>query len=357
MNGISSVHDILAAVEYSESHRRKLRIYRPIRDRCNPLHRWDDVEFFKRFRMLKDGFQYVFSLVEPHLAAYSSNRNSPIPKILQLAITIRCYANGAFQIDNGDLFGVSQPYVSKTVPQVSQIIASLAPEHIKHPTGESLKETQHFFVDYSNFPGVCGVIDGVHIPIQSPGGEESELYRNRKGVFSINCQVVCDHKHKFTNVVARWPGSVHDSRIWSNSQLCMDFEAGLREGILLGDSGYPLSCQLMVPFEYPCSSRARGRFNRALCRSRVFVEQSIGNWKRRFPILSKGMRCKVETILTIIVATAVLNNICIDLKQPVPGGDAPVGDGTCYDDDPFQPGKDFVFGGEDVRDTIVSRFE
>ena len=71
-------------------------------------------------------------------------------------------------------------------------------------------------------------------------------------------------------------------------------------------------------------------------------------------IFSKVMKCKVETTLTIIVAIAVLNNICIDLKQPVPGGNAPVGNGTCDDDDPFQPGKNFVFDGEDVRDMIVS---
>ena len=357
MSGIISIQDILAVEEFNTSNRRRLRIHRPIRDRCNPLHEWDDVEFFQRFRMRKDGFQYVFSLIEPQLAAFPTNRNCPIPKILQLAITMRCYANGAFQIDNGDIFGVSQPYISKIVPRVSQIIASLATDFVKFPSGDDVKEVQNFFLDYSNFPGVCGVIDGVHIPIQSPGGQESELYRNRKGIFSINCQVVCDHKHRLTNVVARWPGSVHDSRIWNNSQLCMEFEACTREGILLADSGYPLSRQLMVPFDYPCSNRIRGRFNRALCRSRVFVEQTIGNWKRRFPILSKGMRCKVETTLTIIVATAVLNNICIDLKQPVPGGNAPVGDGNCYDDDPFQPGRDFVFDGEDVREVIVSRFE
>ena len=65
----------------------------------------------------------------------------------------------------------------------------------------------------------------------------------------------------------------------------------------------------------------------------------------------------METTLTMIVATAVLNNIRINLKQPVPGGNAPVGNGTSYDDDLFQPGKDFVFDGGDVRDTIVSQFE
>ena len=98
MSGIISIQDILAVEEFNTSNRRRLRIHRPIRDRCNPLHEWDDVEFFQRFRMRKDGFQYVFSLIEPQLAAFPTNRNCPIPKILQLAITMRCYANGALLV-------------------------------------------------------------------------------------------------------------------------------------------------------------------------------------------------------------------------------------------------------------------
>lgn len=358
MAHISNINDILSVDEVINRLSRRSRIYRPLRDRRNPLLEFDDDEFFCRFRMFKNGFQCVFLLIESNLNSYETNRNSPIPKVLQLAITIRFYANGDFQISNGDLFGVSQSYVSRIVPNVSAAIASLSNEFVKFPSGEYAKEIKNFFLDYANFPGVCGIIDGVHIPVQSPGGPDAELYRNRKSIFSINCQVVCDHKHKFTNVVARWPGSVHDSRIWTNSKLFREFENGLHEGIVLADSAYPLSRQLMVPFDYPCSDRIKGRFNRALCRSRVFIEQSIGNWKRRFPILSKKLRCKISTALVIIVSTAVLHNLCIEFNQPVPGGNAPVsGEGNCYDDDPFHPDPDFTFDGGEVRDAIVARFE
>ena len=51
-----------------------------------------------------------------------------------------------------------------------------------------------------------------------------QLYRNRKGFFSINVQAVCDSDLKFTNIIARWPGSVHDSRIFNNSRLCAQLE-------------------------------------------------------------------------------------------------------------------------------------
>lgn len=40
------------------------------------------------------------------------------------------------------------------------------------------------------FPLVIGAIDGTHIRIQSLGGNDAELYRNRKTYFSINAQMV-----------------------------------------------------------------------------------------------------------------------------------------------------------------------
>ena len=36
-----------------------------------------------------------------------------------------------------------------------------------------------------------GAIDCTHIKIPCPGGENAELFRNRKGYFSINVQAVC----------------------------------------------------------------------------------------------------------------------------------------------------------------------
>ena len=333
-------------------------IRRPIKDRINPITAFDNDEFFRRFRVNKEGFAYIYSLVEHRLEEYETNRNSPIPPVIQLGLAIRFYSSGDFQITNGDLFGISQSTMSRKIVAVSQVIASLSADLIRFPNHEQTIEINNFFLKYANFPGVSGIVDGTHIPIQSPGGSEAELYRNRKGHFSINCQVVCDHKHKFSNVVARWPGSVHDSRIWTNSRICKEFEEGQHQGIILGDSAYPLSPQLMTPFDYPCKDRQRGRYNRSLCRSRVFIGQSIGIWKRRFPILSKKMRCKVETTLTIIVATAVLHNLCIELNQPLPGASirAVADDTRLYDEEPFVPGPDFVFQGIDIRDAIVERF-
>ena len=59
-----------------------------------------------------------------------------------------------------------------------------------------------------------GAIDCTHIKIPCPGGENAELFRNRKGYFSINVQAVCGPNLDILNIVARWPGSVHDARIF-----------------------------------------------------------------------------------------------------------------------------------------------
>lgn len=57
------------------------------------------------------------------------------------------------------------------------------------------------------------------------GSNDGEIFRNRKGFFSLNVQVTCDADMKFIDVVARWPGSAHDATIFMNSLLRARFEA------------------------------------------------------------------------------------------------------------------------------------
>ncbi|CAH2004518.1 unnamed protein product [Acanthoscelides obtectus] len=78
-------------------------------------------------------------------------------------------------------------------------------------------------------------------------GDDAEVFRNRKGYFSLNVQTVSDAKLKILNIVCRWPGSTHDSAIFQNSRLCYQFETGVHAaGLLLGDNGYPLKVRYMI---------------------------------------------------------------------------------------------------------------
>lgn len=62
----------------------------------------------------------------------------------------------------------------------------------------------------------------------------------------------------------------------------------------------------------------RNLYNESQIRTRNVVERSYGVWKRRFPILSLGIRLDIERVEAIIVATAVLHNIAIDHNDVMP---------------------------------------
>ncbi|GBM93211.1 hypothetical protein AVEN_143155-1 [Araneus ventricosus] len=118
------------------------------------------------------------------------------------------------------------------------------------------------FYETSGFPCVFGALDCTHIPIVSPGGSNAELFRNRKGFFPLNVQTLSDPDSHIRNIVARWPGSVHDSTIFEHSSLRAKFEAGVipPKYHLVGDNGYGCSTYLLTQFLNPRTQSERNLF-------------------------------------------------------------------------------------------------
>ena len=180
---------------------------RLFRDRTNPFEMYSEEEFKQRFRFKKQTVHLLLHVISSDLEHGLPNSNNFIPPILQIAVALRFYATGHFQITDGDLIGISQPSVCRIIERVSRAIAKRKAQFIKFPTAGSLQDIKRQFKDIGGIPGVVGCIDCSHIPISSLGGEEAELFRNRKGYFSVNVQAVCDPIMRFTNIVCRWPGS------------------------------------------------------------------------------------------------------------------------------------------------------
>ena len=164
--------------------------------------------------------------------------------------------------------------------------------------------------------GVIGAIDASHIPIQAPAEHQLE-YNNRKMTHSVILQAVCDHSRKFTNCFAGFPGSAHDSRVLSNSQLCKLVERDQHvlfpnDGYhLVGDTAYPLHSWLLTPFkDFGSLSAEQVRYNAKLSKTRVVIECAFGLLKGRFRRL-KLISSKIENIPDIIVASCVLHNMCL----------------------------------------------
>ncbi|XP_064478311.1 putative nuclease HARBI1 isoform X1 [Ornithodoros turicata] len=238
-----------------------------------------------------------------------NNRGSPLPPVYQLLLALRFYRTGSFQMVIGDVVNVSQPTVSRAIATLSRALARLRPDHVRLPTPDEIPDVRLQFYKIAGFPGVTGCIDGTHIPIQSPGGENAELFRNRKGVFSVNVQVVSGPNLEFYDIVASWAGSTHDSRILQNSRFGTLLENSQYPGIILGDSGYACKPHLLTPL-LNVQTASEERYNKAHIKTRNSIERAFGVWKRMFPCLTKKLATKLETTVAIITATAVLYNIC-----------------------------------------------
>jgi hypothetical protein len=213
----------------------------------------------------------------------------------------------------------------RIIHKVTNLIAQLRPYFIRLPQNRNeINKIHNKFYDIAGFPNVLGAIDCTHIKIQSPGGEHGELYRNRKTWFSINTQATCNADLKFMDIVARWPGSVHDSTIFNDSRMRMRLEANeFPNSYLLGDSGYACKRYLLTPLLTP-RNRSEETYNNAHKVTRNTIERSFGVLKRRFPCLAIGIRLAMNRILAVIVATMVLHNIAVELKDEEPEEDPEV---------------------------------
>ena len=154
---------------------------------------------------------------------------------------------------------------------------------------------------------------------------------NRKSYHSIVMQVLVDSNYLFCDIVVGWPGSVHDARVFSNSQLyalgCSGrlFPPDVKEDILgqeihpvfLANPVYPMLNWLLKGYpENVNTPRVQRRFNYRLSRARMTVENTFGRWKGRFPRFSKGLDMEVDGAFEVVAAACVIHNICEMRKEP-----------------------------------------
>jgi hypothetical protein len=127
-----------------------------------------------------------------------------------------------------------------------------------------------------------------------------------------------DASLKIRNIVARWPGLTHDQTVFNNSVLKRNFENNMYNPYLLvSDSGYAIKPYLMTKL-HEVHTPAENLYNESIIRTRNVIERQYGVWKRRFPILSTGITLSLQRALTVIVATAVLHNIAVEMIDQFP---------------------------------------
>ncbi|KAI5628674.1 putative nuclease HARBI1, partial [Silurus asotus] len=207
-------------------------------------------EYLKeRYRFSKDSLVYLTRLLKPHIANVT-NRGSALSTENILCIALRFFASGHFLYSVGDSEHVGKATLCRAVRTVCLALEQFLPTFVQFPGHKPLLVIKDEFHRVTGFSNVIGCIDGTHIPIKAPLINEGD-YVYRKSIDSINVQVICEATQIITNVEAKWPGSVHDARIFRKSSLCQTFQQGQYNGYLLGDRGYPCLPYLMTPYLEP----------------------------------------------------------------------------------------------------------
>ncbi|CAH2012606.1 unnamed protein product [Acanthoscelides obtectus] len=189
---------------------------------------YQPTKVFKDRRELKEveyRALYRFSKVNVEWISYhflgeaEEYRGGALSNIERMRFFLRYVGDPGFQIGIGEAIGVHQSTASRTVSNVITRIVQKSNIWIRFPTTcEDLLNAKDAWQEKFNFPSAIGAIDCTHIPILNPFIHADE-YVNRKNFASINVQATCNSNEVFTSVGVSWPGSVHDSRIWKNSDI------------------------------------------------------------------------------------------------------------------------------------------
>lgn len=114
-------------------------------------------------------------------------------------------------------FALGESSMVRIIKEVgSALIENMMPRYGCYIKSERyIKEAEERFRNHYNWPGVYGAIDGTHVRVN----RNEEILTNRKGYNSIACLCVADSDLRCSYYRIGDCGSVHDARMWQNSDL------------------------------------------------------------------------------------------------------------------------------------------
>uniref|UniRef100_H2SUZ6 DDE Tnp4 domain-containing protein n=1 Tax=Takifugu rubripes TaxID=31033 RepID=H2SUZ6_TAKRU len=314
------------------------RQYKPRQytERPNLLLQYSDEELYSRYHFRTQDVIYLCDVLRPRQR----------PTVRSHALTVEEQVLIALRF-----FAITKSTVGCVVHSVARALSSLLNEYMKFPENEEeISQNKKQFFSIAGMPNTIGVIDCTHIHIQAPHEREWEFV-NRKERHSINVQLIGNADLQIINCVVRWPGSVHDSRILRECHIYHRFQQNTPDGILLGDSGYPLLCWLMTPFA-TVTSNSQQNFNYAHTSTRGTIERINGILKRRFAC-PNYLRVEPKEACNIICACIVLHNIAQKRRVPMEEDDIPLPEGLIEAPQPHQTDEP---AGRAVRSAMNSKF-
>lgn len=170
------------------------------------------------------------------------------------------------------------------------------------------------------FVGCIGAMDGLAVRIKCPNASDPGNYFCRKNFYALNAQAICDRQKRILWISPGHLGASHDSTAWQETKL-----HGLVERLseklkdkgffFVGDSAYPLSVYLQVPYSNARPGSPQDAFNFWLSNSRIQIECTFGELIMRFGLFWRTLRFDENTCVTIINAAAKLHNFLVDCRE------------------------------------------
>ena len=289
----------------------------------------NDKQFKDNFRLCKSTFKRILDQVSPYLEKQDTVLRSAITSDKRLACALYTLGSTSELRTIAHLFGIGKSTAAEILHEFCSVMVELFFHRlIQFPvTNKQIKETTDLFFEKYGYPMCVGSIDGTHISIEPPIGQEAD-YFNYKKFHSVIVLAVVDASLKFTYLNVGAPGRCNDSFVYNRSSLFEVMQNQVYahnylminnspvQAHLVGDSAFPLSKNLMKPYtERPNMPPDQSTFNYRLSRCRCTVERSFGHLKNRFRAIHKKMEFDIENSKKIIKTVCILHNICVDMDD------------------------------------------
>jgi hypothetical protein len=293
----------------------------------------DDADFRTHFRMCWATFYFVCDVVRDAVERQDTQLRDAIHFEKATAMALWRLATGDSYRSIALHFGTSRSVVCDATHRVAAALAAAAPRFIKLPkTDEEIEFLARMSAaqlrDCVGAPHLVLSVDGSHIGVPMGDHNVGHMdWKNRKGQYSMILQGVVDYSSRFRSVQIGWPGSVHDARVFRNSEFgraALDGSLFRRRSVQLpdgtvlhystvGDAAYPRALCVHKPHIATGNLSDPEQWHDYVVNvQRGSSERAYGRLKGRWRTLHLKAHYKLTDVPTIILACCVLHNICED---------------------------------------------